>query len=201
MFSFTRPSRFTATTASRFTFSSVSERASALAAKEGARLRARPDAGKEQFHPQWPDSEKWADCGGGVDAKDEDIIVTAAREAWEETMGCIHTYEELLERLRNNEAQAIFDIQTNENVGAYRIYLLRIPFADYNTTLNRFRAYLRRHKVHIMDSEKTALQWVSAADALAIARSCDDCKNTLLRPNFAKSILAMAGLIDFEKLE
>lgn len=156
--------------------------------------------GKEPFHPQWPDSEKWADCGGGVDAKDDDIMETAAREAWEETMGCVQYYEVLLNRLRNGEAQAVFDIQTAKGVGAYRIYLLRVQFADYNTMLNRFRAYLRRHRVQIMDSEKTALQWVSSQEVKEIAQACEEGKNTLLRPNFAKSILAMSRLFDFGKL-
>lgn len=67
--------------------------------------------GREQFYPHWPDSDKWADFGGGVDVADEDVESTAAREAWEESMGTIHTYEVLLSRLRNGEASAVYDIQ------------------------------------------------------------------------------------------
>lgn len=67
--------------------------------------------GREQFYPHWHDSDKWADFGGGVDVVDEDVAATAAREAWEESMGTIHTYEVLLSRLRNGEASATFDIQ------------------------------------------------------------------------------------------
>lgn len=156
--------------------------------------------GKEQYHPQWPDSLKWADCGGGVDPKDVDIVETAAREAWEEGQGCIQTYEELLARLRNGEAQAIFDIQTAEGVGGYRIYVLGIPYEDYNSVLMRMRAYLRRHRIHVGDAEKTALEWVHAQELVEIARQCDASQNTLLRPNFAKSILAMAGLFDVSRL-
>lgn len=156
--------------------------------------------GKEQYHPQWPDSLKWADCGGGVDPKDADIVETAAREAWEEGQGCIQTYEELLTRLRNGEAQAVFDIQTADGVGGYRIYVLGIPYEDYNSVLMRMRAYLRRHRIHVGDAEKTALEWVHAQELVEIARQCEAGQNTLLRPNFAKSILAMASLFDVSRL-
>ena len=156
--------------------------------------------GKEQYHPHWPDSEKWADCGGGVDAKDVDVYETAAREAWEETMGCVHTYETLLSRLRNDEAQCVFDVQVVNGVGGYRIYLLHVPYADYNTMLVRFRSFLRRHKVQIMNAEKSRLCWICSQQLIDIARECDAGRNTLLRPNFAKSVVAINELVDLDRL-
>lgn len=148
--------------------------------------------GKEQYHQHWSDSEKWADFGGGVDQADEDITSTAAREAWEESMGCIQTYEVLLSRLRNNEAVAVFDIQAADNAGCYRIYILRIPYMDYHGPLSRFRSYLLRHKIQILDAEKTALEWVEAKQLIDTAVSGDQC----LRPNFAKSIVEISQVID-----
>jgi hypothetical protein len=155
--------------------------------------------GREQFYPHWHDSDKWADFGGGVDVVDEDVAATAAREAWEESMGTIHTYEVLLSRLRNGEASATFDIQASDNAGCYRIYLLHVPYYDYNMMLSRFRSYLRRHKIQILDAEKTAFEWIDA-DHLTRISQVDTHGHSTLRPNFAKSVVEISRRINLRSL-
>jgi hypothetical protein len=156
--------------------------------------------GREQFFQHWPDSEKWADFGGGVDVVDEDITATAAREAWEESMGTIHTYEVLLNRLRNGEATVVVDIQANDNAGCYRVYLLRIPYFDYNMMLSRFRAYLRKHKIQILDAEKTTLEWIDSRHLLYISSHPESQGFATLRPNFAKTIVEIDKIINLHTL-
>lgn len=153
--------------------------------------------GREQIHPQWDDSGKWADFGGGVDVCDVSVIDTAAREAWEETMGCVLDRDELVKQLTTGKPTAVFDIQAPGSHGCYRLYLLPVNREDYGHALQRFRAYHRQHKITIADAEKTELEWVSAADLIERSKRMDPS----LRPNFAHSIVEISKCIDLEHLD
>jgi 8-oxo-dGTP pyrophosphatase MutT (NUDIX family) len=150
--------------------------------------------GKEQAFHGWQDSEKWADFGGGVDVADEDIASTAARESYEETMGSIQNKEVLLNRLHNGESAAVFDIQTPQSSSSYRMFLLRIPYHDYNMIVNRFRYYLRSHKIQFLDAEKTALEWVNS-EALISENS-----QFIFRETFSAAIREIAQTIELQSL-
>lgn len=63
--------------------------------------------------------------------------------------------------------------------------------------LSRFRSYLRRHKLQILDAEKTSLEWVDSHHLVHIA----EMDATPLRPNFAKSIIEINRRIDLHSLD
>lgn len=74
-----------------------------------------------------------------------------------------------------------------------------MPYYDYNMMLSRFRSYLRRHKIQILDAEKTAFEWIDA-DHLTRISQVDTHGHSTLRPNFAKSVVEISRRINLRSL-
>ena len=160
--------------------------------------------GRENSHSGWADSNLWADFGGSVDSRDRDIYDTAAREAYEETMGLLCDREELANRLRNNDnSQLAFDIQVlvNLDMGVsthapyyYRIFLVQVPYMHYDIFFDRMRTYMRRTSTKLSNADKSAIAWVRADRLVA------DSFRAMLRPAFSQSVHGLAAHIDLTGL-
>jgi 8-oxo-dGTP pyrophosphatase MutT (NUDIX family) len=93
--------------------------------------------GKEKFHKNFGDSDKWADFGGRVDREtDKCAADIAAREFWEETNGCIRyfaldilprrNYTDIAKSLKNGEYLHKFSFAIGKDK-EYVTYLKEIP--------------------------------------------------------------------------
>ena len=158
--------------------------------------------GRERYYSGWRDSNRWADAGGRVESVDNNVADAASREAFEEVMGTVDSRVNLRARLNNNESAAIFDVQHNRSGACYRMYILQVEMKDYGSLLLCFKEYLREMRVNIAQAEKTRLEWVSAAEMLAMAEASANGNSSgarlELRPNFARSICAIGNIIDLE---
>jgi len=76
-----------------------------------------------------------------------------------------------------------------------------VPYFDYNMMLSRFRAYLRKHKIQILDAEKTSLEWIDSRHLVRISTQPEAQGYASLRPNFAKSIVEISQRIDLHTLD
>lgn len=63
--------------------------------------------GREKYVSGWSGSNKWSEFGGKLDPRDENVYATAAREAYEESMGFLGTREELYARLYDAPGHAV----------------------------------------------------------------------------------------------
>lgn len=169
--------------------------------------------GKEKEKTRRKDSNKWADFGGKVEEKDANISQTAAREAYEETMGVVMSQEDLLNLLENNMATLCIDIRLGLKNIFYRMYLVRISFQDYGTQMQKLDCFLNHFNIQIMVAEKSELRWFSYEELLFLSKNCSkqqqqhynnnnniDRSAFRLRPNFARSFEVISSLIDLTKL-
>lgn len=178
--------------------------------------------GMEQYGS---DAERYADFGGKRERTDIDIVYTAARECYQETMGVIHQFDHLEQRLRNGDAVWCADMQMGPNNVCYRMYVLKIKLEDYNRWFQIIRVYLRTMGVQMRTAEKRSMMWVTPAELIEASKISDwgagsDRVRTskyahtppgfrgktrigrriLLRPNFARSVIDFSRRVDLEKL-
>lgn len=154
--------------------------------------------GRERQHAGWVESGRWADFGGRREKQDTSVAETAAREAWEETMGMVHPREVFLRRMTEPEQDdnvRAFDIKTGRVPTYYRLVLMQVPYQDYNTWFQRARSFITDHHVQFAHAEKDELAWVSAdtllASAIACIRGRDSTHQHRLRVNFARAVCAL----------
>ena len=70
---------------------------------------------------------KWSNFGGSCEKKDKsDQTITAAREAWEETLGCVDEYESIKNMIKF-KSDKCFNLKTPSGY-PYYLYTVRIPF-------------------------------------------------------------------------
>lgn len=72
-------------------------------------------------------NNKWEGFGGNYEIKDKkEPETTAARESWEETLGCIDDIENIKSMIKNKDT---LEIKTNTSTGKiFILYLVKIPF-------------------------------------------------------------------------
>jgi 8-oxo-dGTP pyrophosphatase MutT (NUDIX family) len=160
--------------------------------------------GRERQHPGWVESGRWADFGGRREPSDVSIGETAAREAWEETMGMVHPKELFLERIEHidkdeDDSVHAFDIGIGQQPTYYRIILMRVPYQDYNVWFQRARLFCAQHNIRFTNVEKDALAWVRASTLIAAAEAClrsrDSGHKYQLRINFARAVCALEQVV------
>ncbi len=118
--------------------------------------------GQECANGRYREADAWSELGGKR-SKNETPEMTAAREAWEESLGLVGTYEELLERLQSGESRFKFDCEVNPGV-FYRVFLLElVPYCDVPACYTNVLHYLRTsgYPVRSRWIEKRQLRWVS----------------------------------------
>lgn len=119
--------------------------------------------GKEKCMPGWTQSDLWGDFGGRRELHDRNVEETAAREADEELMGVIHPRYVLYRRLRDNDGvlwSGEIERSQRAYTNVYRMYVLSVPYLDYDSFFQRFRAFLECRKIAFVTAEKTALEWI-----------------------------------------
>jgi 8-oxo-dGTP pyrophosphatase MutT (NUDIX family) len=94
--------------------------------------------GLEHVAIGWGGSEKWTDFGGGVEPIDKSPKETAAREGYEETMGILGTYEEIMASLEMSP------VHINKNSYTY------FPYFKYSGDLVNITGYFKRFYKYIM---------------------------------------------------
>lgn len=102
---------------------------------------------------------KWSDFGGRCEALDKgDIIQTAARECWEETLGCIYELKQLKIILKKTKY-----IESKTQSGyPYYMYLLKIPYKDeYKINFKSTRTFINNINIDRKFKEKTDIRWFS----------------------------------------
>ncbi len=107
------------------------------------------------------DVKGWSNFGGGCELSDKgDVVTTAAREAWEESLGSIYDYDEMRRILRQNNKCII---SKTPNGYQYSTYLVKIPVSQsYREKFKSTRKFLS--KINNIDKkffEMGDISWVS----------------------------------------
>jgi len=104
---------------------------------------------------------KWSDFGGKSEPKDKgEQEVTAAREAWEESMGAIYDFETIRVNLKYRKTPFI----TAKTLGGYPyyMYLLKIPYSmNYRQNFTSTRNFVIKTGIDKKYIEKYDIRWVS----------------------------------------
>jgi len=104
---------------------------------------------------------KWSDFGGRSEPKDRgEIEMTAAREFWEESMGCIDEQETIRVTLKYKK---IPYISTKTPGGyPYYMYLLKVPYSmNYRQNFTSTRNFVVKTDIDKKYTEKYDVRWVS----------------------------------------
>ena len=123
------------------------------------------------FYTKMPDSNvyfllgknydnKWADFGGKAELSDKcDTFITASREAWEETIGCIYDYETLRHKIRNSNNIIISKTQSGK---PYFMYVLYIPYSNsYREKFLSTKKFISKINIDPKFLEISDIKWVS----------------------------------------
>lgn len=144
--------------------------------------------GREQYIRGWNASESYSDFGGGREPG-ETTRDTAAREAYEESMGILGTTEQIRKRVERYRHQRIVLPD-----GAGAVYLVPYRYFDTTDHFARIVRYLKpcmtatckgELKLPSCPSghlEKTEIRWVSADELYALSRR--EIHTLRLRPEF-----------------
>lgn len=138
--------------------------------------------GREPVIKDWVASGHWADFGGGTEPGDEDLAHTAAREAYEESMGFLGTIDEIRQRIATSTIDVSDVVAEGHPNLYYRTYLVIYEYQPEGPTLfERFFQYLkpcmqppkyppRENPLRFIPScppgwtEKTAIRWVTKTE-------------------------------------
>lgn len=102
---------------------------------------------------------KWSDFGGRCEAADKsDITVTASREFWEETLGCIYDISYVKKVIKKCDL-----IESKTHMGyPYYMYLMKIPYKEeYKSYFKSTRTFINGANVDRKYKEKIDIRWFS----------------------------------------
>lgn len=113
--------------------------------------------GKESFEPNFGDT--WSDFSGKIE-ENESVEQGAAREAYEETAGCLMLLEQLRAKLEAGEYLLHSDLHPKKS-SSFRTYLMLVPYKDYPLMFRRTKAFVQYPQVHgdVSIIEKSQIQW------------------------------------------
>lgn len=108
----------------------------------------------------WRD-EGWSDFGGKVEDKDSNnIIKTAIREFYEETMGCVMTYTDLVKNI-DADTKSIRSVTLNGS--PYYMYFMYVSDEDYHLYFHKIHEFLTHSKISDPRFlEKCDVMWISS---------------------------------------
>jgi len=140
----------------------------------------------------------WSDFGGRCEFKDNnDPLKTACREFYEETLGCVMTIQESVERLTTNPVKIV---SQTLNGSPYYMYLMYIDFLNYTEMFNKTAQFLR----YQFDSqemnkviEKTTIRWVNIDTLLLCIENTERNTPINLRGVFYKTMVNSRDQIQF----
>jgi hypothetical protein len=107
---------------------------------------------------------KWSDFGGRCEASDKsDISVTASREFWEETLGCIYDLSYIKKIVKKCD-----NVESKTYMGyPYYMYLVKIPYKEeYKSYFKCTRNFINATNIDRKYKEKIDIRWFSI-DALS----------------------------------
>lgn len=104
---------------------------------------------------------RWSNFGGRCELSDKyDSEVTAAREAWEETLGSVYDYDNLRHLIKNKSVKCITSRTPSGN--PYYMFVVKIPFStayrDRFLTTKKFISNIHIDKKFLEISD---IKWVS----------------------------------------
>jgi len=104
---------------------------------------------------------KWSDFGGRCEPKDKgEIELTAAREFWEESIGCIDEMETIRVTLKYKKIP--FVVSKTPIGNPYYMYLLKVPYSmNYRQNFTSSRSFISKIDVDKKYTEKFDVRWVS----------------------------------------
>jgi hypothetical protein len=104
---------------------------------------------------------KWSDFGGKSEPKDKyEIENTASREAWEESLGCVFSQEDIRSTLKYKKTP--FIRAKTQGGHPYYMYLLKIPYSmNYRSIFNSTRSFISKTDIDRRYLEKFDIRWVS----------------------------------------
>lgn len=104
---------------------------------------------------------KWEGFGGGCEVSDkQDTETTAAREAWEETLGCIGDIDYLKSLIKNKNTKVI----NSKTVSGkqYSLYIVKIPFnVNYREKFISTKKFISKIEIDKKFLEINDIRWVS----------------------------------------
>jgi len=144
-------------------------------------------------------SGDWSDFGGRSEYIDKNNeFLTASREFYEETLGCVNTIQETIDKIQNGNPIKI--LSKTLNGSPYYMYFMYIDYCNYLEIFNKtsnFIKYINQGNTKFNKNishkliEKVSIRWVSIDTIL----SCIECNGTDIEPPirlrsvFFKSIL------------
>ena len=133
--------------------------------------------GREKPNAKWGiDSCSWSEFGGSI-LSTETPEQGAAREFYEETMGCVFHFEWMANELKQGRYLFAMDSKTPSGKG-YRSFVKYIPFVDYPARFAHFKTLSKKcpallqqlcpdcfcgEKIRPSCTEKTSRWWFSEA--------------------------------------
>lgn len=104
---------------------------------------------------------RWSNFGGRCELSDKrDSEVTAAREAWEETLGVVYDYENLRSLIKNKASKCITSRTPSGH--PYYMFLVKIPFTNsYRDRFTSTKKFISNIPVDKKFLEINDVKWVS----------------------------------------
>jgi len=102
----------------------------------------------------------FSDFGGKMERYDRNIIATACREFYEETLGCIFDIKQI--RARLNPQTSIMLRGRTQNSNVYYMYITEVPYMPHlRGMFHKLLGFLRAKNIQKLYVEKTDVQWVT----------------------------------------
>ena len=104
---------------------------------------------------------RWSNFGGRCELSDKfDSEITAAREAWEETLGAVYDYETLKNNIKNKSIKCITSRTPSGN--PYYMFILKIPFSNaYRDRFSFTKKFISNISIDKKFLEINDIKWVS----------------------------------------
>lgn len=170
--------------------------------------------GEERYQKNFVDSLKWSDFGGGRKAHEINILETASREFYEETMGCIFKSEQqILDLLQNEKYDFFVDFE------GYRLFVLKVDFRPFDILFEKHLTMANKNPKKLLQItpncflderlkpdclEKNQVKWFTATQIYHLAKhdNWDSNCNTkpFLRPGFAAIMRELFSKYDLRNL-
>jgi 8-oxo-dGTP pyrophosphatase MutT (NUDIX family) len=104
---------------------------------------------------------RWSNFGGRCELSDKyDSEVTAAREAWEETLGAVYDYENMRSLIKNKTVKCITSRTPSGH--PYYMFVVKIPFTtSYRDRFTSTKKFISNIPVDKKFLEINDIKWVS----------------------------------------
>ena len=141
---------------------------------------------------------RWSNFGGRCELSDKyDSEVTAAREAWEETLGAVYDYENMRSLIKNKTVKCITSRTPSGH--PYYMFVVKIPFTtSYRDRFTSTKKFISNIQVDKKFLEINDIKWVSLN---TIKYSTENKKSfiklrTVFEQNLATSMDEIVSFID-----